>query len=376
MDKKIIKGLAGRLASYGALDMSNSFSKLRFDCPGISQEDQTHLNNLDAFHGQLELKKLVGELLQGSFENWAVNTWIVHQWGGIRRFNILNHERITGFRDSLRVGLITIDEFDRISSLSKIASFVSRDRFFIYDSRVAFSLDGFLLKMKQENPKLNIKFFPLPSAQGGRDEMMRRIIRQLYPDAIYLTKEETYAEYNSLILNLSKEKELKKQLPPCWIEMLLFALGKTDGVVEHLFDFSRIKAEVKEELKRRINGKSKTKKASKRNQITEAAKVVPITPGAVLRSKRNVLFGYVITFEVKNYYLFVGEIPSYHYLELLTEKSKGRIEECSLLRELECMGFNKKGKDYIYKPLRPYDKEEAKRQLDEIVKRMTNNDQE
>ena len=279
------------------------------------------------------------------------------------------------------MGQITKAEFDRISSLSKIASFVYRDRFFIYDSRVAFSLDGFLLKMKQENPKLNIKFFPLPSAQGGRnkmrrDEMMRRIIRQLYPDAIYLTKEETYAEYNSLILNLSKEKELKKQLPPCWIEMLLFALGKTDGIVEHLFDFSPIKAEVKDELKRRINGKSKTKKDSKRNQITEAAKVVPITPGAVLRSKRNVLFGYVITFEEKNYYLFVGEIPSYHYLELLTEKSKGRIEECSLLRELECMGFNKKGKDYIYKPLSPYDKEEAKRQLDEIVKRMTNNDQE
>lgn len=161
-----------------------------------------------------------------------------------------------------------------------------------------------------------------------------------------------------------------------------------------LFGYARNRAGHKEEKQRRTlvekyildyfaektSGSTSTARNRSKNKSTNGPDNKPSLltklSNGKLRRDRQILFGYSVPFEGRNYYLFVGEKPSFHFLELLTEKSKGRIEECSLLRELECMGFNKKGKDYIYKRLSPYDNEEAKRQLDEIVKRMTNNDQE
>ena len=70
--------------------------------------------------------------------------------------------------------------------------------------------------------------------------------------------------------------------------------------------------------------------------------------------------------------MFVGK-KSFYYLELLTEKRSGRIEDCSLYHELkrEYLG-DKEGTDFIYKRLKPYDESEAKRLLDVILNRMTN----
>ena len=231
-EEVIIKGLASELASYKSKDLNVYFEGVKYDYPGISSANLSRLVKLNAFNRQLELKELVGDSMQNSYTKWELNKWIVHQWGGIPRFDISNHDRITKFRDHLQKGAITAREFDRISSLSKIASFVSRDSFFIYDSRVAFSLDGLLLKMKQNRPQLPIKFFPIPSARNARDRRMKTLIIQSDPNAVFLSKEEAYIEYNKLILCLSKEKELKKDLPPRWIEMLLFALGKTNGIIE------------------------------------------------------------------------------------------------------------------------------------------------
>lgn len=376
MNKSIIKELAKQLAHYSSINLSEFYSNVRCDCPGLSQEAQSRLNHMDAFPAQMELKRLVGELLQGSFENEAVNTWIVQQWGNIGRFDTTNNERITGFRDHLAEGHITAVEFDRISSLSKIASFVSRDRFFVFDSRVAFSLDGLLLKIKQEKPTLPIQFFHLPSAPGGRDERMRRTIKQQYPDADYYTKEETYAEYNSLILNLNKEKVLQKQLPPCWIEMLLFALGKTGGTIDQEVVPSRIRADVKAQKKRSNNEKREKKSAPRNKKNIETSKVTLLTNGSTIRSRR-VLFGYSVPFEGKKYYLFVGQKPSFKYLELLTENKSELIEDCSLYNELrrDYLG-DKEGIDFIYKRLKPYDEGEAKRLLAKILKRMTNGNKE
>lgn len=376
MNNLIIKELAKQLSRYASINLNEFYSNVRYDCPGLSQETQTRLKKLDAFPGQMELKRFVGELLQGSFENEEVNTWIVHQWGNISRFDTTKRERITGFRDHLAQGSITRNEFNRISSLSKIASFVSRDRFFVYDSRVAFSLDGLLLKVKQENPKLDVKYFHIPKAQGGRDEMMRRTISQQYPNADYYTKEETYAEYNSLILNLNKEKVLNKHLPPCWIEMLLFALGKTGGIIDQEVVPSQIRANVKAQKKRANNEKKGKKSAPRNKKNSETSKVTRLTNGSTKRS-RKVLFGYSVPFEGNNYYLFVGQKPSFEYLELLTENKSELIEDCSLYHKLkrDYLG-DKEGKDFIYKRLKPYDESEAKRLLKLILKRMTNGNKE
>lgn len=128
-------------------------------------------------------------------------------------------------------------------------------------------------------------------------------------------------------------------------------------------------------LNSQSNKKNKDKKKDISKYEIKTAEVTPLTHGLTLR-KRYVLYGYSVPFEGKNYYLFVGEKPTFHYLELLTEKSSERIEECSLLHELESKGFNKNGDDYIYKRLKPYDEGEAKRLLDEIVKKMTSDNAE
>ena len=368
MNKVIVKGLATLLKPFVSFNLNDYFTKLRYDCPGISMDEQNRLKTIEAFYGQLELKRLVGELLQGSFTNWAVDEWIVHQWGGIRTFDISRHNRITEFRDHLATGSLIPLEFQRISSLSKIASFVSRDKYFIYDSRVAFSLNGLLLKMWQGNPNLPIRFFPLPSAQGGRDEMMRRMICQLCPTATYLSKEETYIEYNNLILNLSQE--IKKDLPPCWIEMLLFVLGKTNGVIQGWFDFSRIKEEVKARLKKQNNANKRTKPAAKKNQKNQESKAIRLSNGTRLRGGRIVQSGFDILYKDRRFYWFIVNKKTFRYIELLTNKGSESLEGCDIIPLLENKGFNVRGKDYIYKRINQDNDREAESELEEIAKQM------
>lgn len=370
MNKDIVKGLATLLKPFVSFNLNDYFTKLRFDCPGISMDEQNRLNTIKAFHGQLELKRMVGELLQGSFTNWEVDEWIVHKWGGIPAFDVSKHNRITEFRDHLANGRLLPIEFQRISSLSKIASFVSRDKYFIYDSRVAFSLDGLLLKMWQGNPNLPIQFFPLPPAQGGRDKMMRRMICQLCPDANYLSKEETYIEYNNLILDLSKEKEIKKDLPPCWIEMLLFVLGKTNGVTEGWFDFSRIKEEVKTRIKQQNNTSRRIKPATKKKQKNQESKVIRLSNGTRLRGNRIVQSGYDLLYKDKRFYWFIGNKKTFRYIELLANKGSESLEGCDILPLLENRGFNVRGKDYIYKRIHRDNDREAESMLEEILKQM------
>ena len=370
MDKVIIKGLVKQLKPFVSYNLNESFTKVRYDCPGITQEEQSRLVSLDAFPGQLELKIVVGNLLNGSFTNWEVNEWIVHQWGGIRAFDVSKHTRITEFRDHLVNGRLLSSEFQRISSLSKIASFVSSDEYFIYDSRVAFSLDGLLLKIWRDNPNMPIRFFPLPSAQGGRDVMMRRMINNLCPNASYLSIEETYTEYNNLILTLNKKKELNNDLPPCWIEMLLFALGKTDGVIERMFDFSRIKEEIKARITQQHNNNRTTSTKSGGRKEKQESKVVTLLSGTKIRGGRIVQYGYDIQYGSQRYYWFIGNKKTFRYIELLSKKGSESLDKCDIIPELERRGFDVKGKDYIYMRLDPYNETEAKALLEEIANKM------
>lgn len=364
MEERIITKLAEQLAKYKDADLNVCFSRVQYDCPILSVEEQDALMVMQAFPRQLELKRLVGKRLDGSFENDQVNEWIVHKWGGITKFDVSNRERITGFRDHLAAGQLTRREFDRISSLSKIASFVNPGEYFVYDSRVAFALDGLLLDLLRKDSKLRVKYFPLPQARGRRDEIMRRMIENEHPGTEYLTRIETYAKYNTLILALAETEPLKKELPSCWVEMLLFYLGRTDGEIERLFDFSTIKTEDMKEKKR-----SPLKNRKAQGNVREKLSVIPLDSSR-RPSGRNVLFGYDILHEEKRYYLFVGEKPSFHYIELLDHKGV-TLDGCGIVPKLERRGFNKKGKGYIYKRLEPYNEAAARAELEAIKSIMT-----
>ncbi len=69
--------------------------------------------------------------------------WIIQQWGAIASFkqNPTNDERIIKFIEELKNTKLTKNSFDRISSFSKVASFIDPDHFAIYDSRVIYALN-------------------------------------------------------------------------------------------------------------------------------------------------------------------------------------------------------------------------------------------
>lgn len=73
MEDSIVTQLADRLKDYKNINLNESFSMVRYDCPVLSEREQEILRERDAFPRQLELKRMVGDKLAGSFENRIVN---------------------------------------------------------------------------------------------------------------------------------------------------------------------------------------------------------------------------------------------------------------------------------------------------------------
>lgn len=128
--------------------------------------------------------------------------------------------------------------------------------------------------------------------------------------------------------------------------------------------FAKTKNDLRNTEHNSSSGISKHKFKKKPSNITSLLR------GDSIRG-RQVIFGYSVHYEGKNYYLFIGKNPSFYYLELLTEKKSERIEECSLFNELKNRGLKYRiGKDYIYMRLDPYNEAYAKALLEEIANKM------
>lgn len=190
--------------------------------------------------------------------------------------------------------------------------------------------------------------------------------------------------------NVKKQAELYK----AYLEIMKRTAEKneiedTAKLEAFLFGFALNRSGHKEEKQRRAFLKkyvldffAKTKSAignfehnsssgiSKHKSNQKHSNLTPLFRGNSIRG-RQVVFGYSVPYEGRNYYLFIGKKPSFYYLELLTEKASERIEECSLFNELKNRGLNDKiGKDYIYMRLDPYNEAYAKALLEEIANKM------
>ena len=75
-------------------------------------------------------------------EKKSLFKWVIHNWGGIRSFQAF--EIIPAFLEELESGHLTWKSSSRISSLSKIAAFISPDQYAIYDARVSIALNWLL----------------------------------------------------------------------------------------------------------------------------------------------------------------------------------------------------------------------------------------
>ena len=322
---KLIEYLAGKLYEYSHVDLDRTYQSTKYDCQTIlSDKEISELGKLNPLQRQITLKERVSAKLNGSFENWETNAWIVHKWGMISGFDINKHDRIIGFKDNL-------SGKGSISSLSKIASFVFPKKYFVYDSRVAFAINGLILDYLFNYPEETEAFYPIPSAQGGRDKKMTAFIRERVSSATFISRDDSYRQYNGLILKLSEALNNKgiKQ-PPCWVEMLLFELGKTKGIIE---------------LMHGLNG------AYEAPDLDCDDGIYPLD-GKVKSpnlSNSEVLSGYLISRSGHGFYLFVGKYHVKKKVFCQVQPGKGGYPETVKLGVLENQGFEYKssGDRYI-----------------------------
>ena len=194
----------------------------------------------DCVKQELELKKKLSlEIGQSRKQDrfFDLCRFIIHDWGGIRTFNVDTKRAII---DSF-LGECDKEEknvsFDYISSLSKVAAFYRPADNFIYDSRVAYSLNWILLSKDYDGP-----FFPIPDSQvkAIRDYDLPTILRlKTKKDKdIFIDKRKAYSIYCSLIKgvysslkkkegSIIKKYEKDMEEYPCLVEMMLYAYART-----------------------------------------------------------------------------------------------------------------------------------------------------
>ncbi|MFP3041624.1 hypothetical protein LQZ19_07340 [Treponema primitia] len=186
----------------------------------FSKAEQDILNNNNSpLKKNIALKEIISNKLIHSKNPINIYSWIVKQWGGITKFNKTEME-INYFFNELESKNVTAKYFGTISSLSKIASFKYLNKYFIYDSRVAYALNWLIIKSKN-----NIKKFPMPSGRNTdlSDNYNIKTILALLKSNIYLSNKYAYIIYCELINEIyNKLKDICKE--PYYIEMYLFSL--------------------------------------------------------------------------------------------------------------------------------------------------------
>ena len=149
--------------------------------------------------------------------------WMIQEWGGISSFkrNELNDAKILKFLKELEKKSLTKVSFDRISSFSKVASFIQPGEYVIYDSRVIYSLNWLLFNYASE-----WELFSQP--QSRNSELMKydmqTIFRLTGKNPTYRSHKNAFNEYCDLIKMLSIEI-YGQSSKPYLLEMLLFTVA-------------------------------------------------------------------------------------------------------------------------------------------------------
>jgi hypothetical protein len=153
------------------------------------------------------------------------NYWAIQQWGGIKTFKntTANEQLITNFLNACNLGTnLQKSQFNKISSLSKVASFSDPFRFFIYDSRVIFSLNW--LHLVYGSPKL---WYSQPVGRNTKlnKYSLETILNLSGISVVTIPDEEAYLHYCDYILSHYKQIGYTE---PWELEMLLFVIADSE----------------------------------------------------------------------------------------------------------------------------------------------------
>ena len=200
----------------------------------FTKTEKTILNSeKNPFLRNKELKEILKKKYHVDHNNSELDFWIINKWGGIRGFKNTsrNIEKIKNFKKQIIKKKLSKDSFSTISSLSKVSSFMDPDNFFIYDSRVIYTLNWLILTCENKS-KIREKYFPLPN---GRNKIisnfdMNTIINIAHiseyenQESLYLKEQEAYFKYCEFIQD-SYQKVFDNQTAPYELEMLLFTIA-------------------------------------------------------------------------------------------------------------------------------------------------------
>lgn len=186
------------------------------------------------------LKDFLRYQYKKEINNTELDFWIINSWGGIHRFKNTerNIRKLSNFKKELKSTKISKENFGTISSLSKVASFLDPEKYFIYDARVAYSLNWLILKYENENT-ISQKYFPMPKSRNKSllNFDMQTILNIAhakemsdYSD-LYLDPKEAYHTYCNFISKVA-EKIYSDTKPAYLIEMLLFIIADQEILSE------------------------------------------------------------------------------------------------------------------------------------------------
>jgi hypothetical protein len=212
----------------------------------LSLNDADEMRRNDDFQKAIKLKRIISENLSkvrrtdnSLFEKICL--WIIKDWGGINTADDTN--TLLLINDFLSQGKIS---FNRIASLSKLASFMYPTKNVIYDSRITYSVNWIIL-----SESAGEKFFPIPEGRNTKmnafdlDVLIRlKNINNYLPQElkdldnkhtitnadkkIFILKEDSYEEMNKLIKEINRilwSGDMEKENNLYYTEMLLFAIA-------------------------------------------------------------------------------------------------------------------------------------------------------
>ncbi|MFA9194224.1 hypothetical protein AAGV33_07375 [Flavobacterium sp. FBOR7N2.3] len=210
----------------------------------LKSEEIDSINKLNPYEKEIILKNKVNLKLhefhkhdKDNFEKLCL--WIIKDWGGI----------LTA-KDSNSINLISEflnsenPSYKRIASSSKVGAYMYPEKYIIYDSRVAYSLNWIILSQNAGNV-----YFPIPDGRNSKMSAfdmnviirMNNITRYVPTDlkeltkrkyinerdkSLYIPEKEAYMELNKLIKKINNQLwESDKFDKLFYTEMLLFSIA-------------------------------------------------------------------------------------------------------------------------------------------------------
>jgi hypothetical protein len=141
-------------------------------------------------------------------------------WGGI--YNFSSYSFLPSGLEQLKNCKLTHSNYSRISSMSKLFSFHSPDKYFILDARVALTINHIIT---DENTGDRLIPFNPAKSKGG--QVRNALTKLRNKNNEYENLGVAYIAYNELILRVFKSIKVPNKLPnrPELVEMVLFSMA-------------------------------------------------------------------------------------------------------------------------------------------------------